>query len=435
MSQADIDTAVHVFQTTPNDSLRLEALNALSHNLTTIDVHKAEYYGKLGLRISDSLTRSGSKTISHSRAGRSRAIFHLILGNIYDSEGDMPKSLQSYLAALRIGEESGDPKIQYYAHNNIALVYQRQDNLEEALKENYIALDIKIKMKEVESLVVYSYFNIGSILQQQGKFNAALDNYLKGIKPLEKAKDLYALPEGYNDIASVYFALGNYTLALDYALRSKKICMEANDNEALSTCYHILGDIYLKKDRADEAKKYFTSSVELATKLGNRAIVKDGYLGLASVYEKIKDFKKAYDYHLLFTALKDSLLNDNNNRHIAQMNAQFESEKKDNQIKLLNKDNEKQAALAAAESRKQQVIIWSVLAGLVMLAIFSVLLLNRFRLIREQKKIIEDQKLIVEEKNKSITDSINYAGRIQRSLLPSVKYIDKSLNKASQKIT
>ena len=48
-----------------------------------------------------------------------------------------------------------------------------------------------------------------------------------------------------------------------------------------------------------------------------------------------------------------------------------------------------------------------------------------------QKKQIQKQKLLVEEKQKEILDSIQYAKRIQQSLLPTEKYIEKSLKKLS----
>ncbi|HTL83008.1 MAG TPA: 7TM-DISM domain-containing protein [Bacteroidia bacterium] len=44
-----------------------------------------------------------------------------------------------------------------------------------------------------------------------------------------------------------------------------------------------------------------------------------------------------------------------------------------------------------------------------------------------QKQQVEKQKEILEEKNKEILDSIHYAKRIQDSLLPSEKYIDRKL--------
>jgi serine phosphatase RsbU (regulator of sigma subunit) len=46
----------------------------------------------------------------------------------------------------------------------------------------------------------------------------------------------------------------------------------------------------------------------------------------------------------------------------------------------------------------------------------------------KQKELVEHQKLLVESKNKDITDSINYAQRIQRSLLASDKLLEKHLN-------
>ena len=52
---------------------------------------------------------------------------------------------------------------------------------------------------------------------------------------------------------------------------------------------------------------------------------------------------------------------------------------------------------------------------------------------RKTNKILKAQKEIIEEKNKDITDSIYYARRIQRSLLPPEKYIQKSLDRLKKK--
>jgi ligand-binding sensor domain-containing protein len=49
--------------------------------------------------------------------------------------------------------------------------------------------------------------------------------------------------------------------------------------------------------------------------------------------------------------------------------------------------------------------------------------------IKKQKHLVEIQKHLLEEKNKDITDSLNYAKRIQGSLLPHEKYIDRQLKR------
>lgn len=49
--------------------------------------------------------------------------------------------------------------------------------------------------------------------------------------------------------------------------------------------------------------------------------------------------------------------------------------------------------------------------------------------VKERTHEINEQKKIIEEKNKDIIDSINYARRIQQSLLPTEKYIQRILNR------
>ena len=67
-----------------------------------------------------------------------------------------------------------------------------------------------------------------------------------------------------------------------------------------------------------------------------------------------------------------------------------------------------------------------------MVLAFAAFMLNRFRVTQKQKEIIESQKEIVEEKQREVLDSIRYAKRIQLSLLPTEKYIIKSLKRLNK---
>ena len=105
----------------------------------------------------------------------------------------------------------------------------------------------------------------------------------------------------------------------------------------------------------------------------------------------------------------------------------MEAEKQASINELLKKDQETQKALAESENRKQNIIIYSVIGGLLLVIVFSIVMFNRLRVTRRQKGIIEKQKLLVDEKNKEITDSINYAKRIQNAKLPDRKEILSAL--------
>jgi hypothetical protein len=84
-----------------------------------------------------------------------------------------------------------------------------------------------------------------------------------------------------------------------------------------------------------------------------------------------------------------------------------------------------------------------VVIGLLLVLFFAGYVFRSLRITRKQKNIIEEQKnlveqqkqevelqkFLVEEHQKEIIDSIKYARRIQRALLPTEKYIDKNINR------
>jgi class 3 adenylate cyclase len=67
------------------------------------------------------------------------------------------------------------------------------------------------------------------------------------------------------------------------------------------------------------------------------------------------------------------------------MSTKYETEKKQKEIELLQKDGE----IQKSEVRRQKVVKNAVLGGLVAVLLFSFILINRLLLIRKQKKLIE----------------------------------------------
>ena len=58
------------------------------------------------------------------------------IGVVYESQGNYPEALKSYLASLKIQEEIGNKYGISASYNNIGEVYFKQGNYPEALK-NY----------------------------------------------------------------------------------------------------------------------------------------------------------------------------------------------------------------------------------------------------------------------------------------------------------
>lgn len=140
--------------------------------------------------------------------------------------------------------------------------------------------------------------------------------------------------------------------------------------------------------------------------------INEAYRVLSEAYKLIGYTAEELKYYKLYTQTKDSLLNENSATQMIKMSAIYETDKKQKEIELLNQEKEKNETISAEQEKRKNVIIYSSIAILAIVTFFSIFLFKRYRLTKQQNKIIE-------EKNKDITDSINYAQKIQSSILPS----------------
>jgi serine phosphatase RsbU (regulator of sigma subunit) len=249
---------------------------------------------------------------------------------------------------------------------------------------------------------------------------------------MKEIGDKQGIASSYNNIGIIYDYKGDYKEALKNYFASLKIKEEIGDKQGMASSNINIGEVNILIKNYTEARNHLNTALLLSTEIGSKEWVKDSYLALASLDTLLGNWKSAFMYYQRHSEIKDSIFNEDGTRSMAEMQTKYESEKKESEIKLLQKEKEVQGK----NLEKQKTIRDAILVGLLLVIIFAVLMYNRFRLIRKQKNIIELkeketqlQKEVIEEKHKEITDSINYAERIQRSLLASKEFLDENLNR------
>lgn len=90
-------------------------------------------------------------------------------------------------------------------------------------------------------------------------------------------------------------------------------------------------------------------------------------------------------------------------------------------LEILSGSGDDSIVCYKSSHRNVYFLITALIIVIALIAI-KLLLLNK-----RTTKILKKQNLIIAEKNKNITDSINYAKRLQNAILPSVEMIDKIL--------
>jgi serine phosphatase RsbU (regulator of sigma subunit)/tetratricopeptide (TPR) repeat protein len=355
------------------------------------------------------------------------------IGVIFLYQGDYPKALDYLLKALKIAEELNNKQLQANNLGNIGGIYIQQGDYPKALDYLLKALKINEDLGNKNSIAAY-LGNIGGIYNQQKNFDKALEYYFKALKLKEELGDINEISITLGNIGSTYAERKDYPRALDYYFQALKMKEDFGNKHEIAITLGNIGSVYSfmiasapldkKKDVADKAEKYLLDAIKLDKEIGALDYEMQFEKTLSDLYSQTNRHQLSLEHYKNAMVLKDSIFSQENKKQLVQKEMTFDFEKKE--------------AIAMAKHEKelenQKVITGAVVAGLVLVVVFAVFILISLRVTRKQKEIIEAQKtevesskFIIEEKNKDITDSINYAKRIQQAKLPDKKEIASAL--------
>ncbi len=282
-----------------------------------------------------------------------------------------------------------------------------------------------------------AYNEIGNIYSLKGAYTEALEYQQKALEiRLILGMPTY-LAYSYNDIAGTYQNLGQEELALEYYKKSATLLEKLGD---LNSYFHIcnnIAQIYLSLGDNDSCFQYLIKSEEIADNLEIEQLYYHLYSNYANYYQTIGDYEEAYNYINNAYYIKDSIFTEETNRQIANFEKKYEIEKRDNEIL---KTNEK--------LKRQKILTYTFVLGILLVVFFMLMIYRQFKQkkrayieleqkneeilqqkeeILQQKEEIESQRdLIIEQKN-HLTNSINYAFRIQTALFPPKDFINTIL--------
>ena len=417
----NIDSLEHLLDVSQSDTSKIRILNFLCAEYCSNDAKKSLEYAKQSVAIAEKVNVSKYLAKSYYHIGlafdylsqldtalfyytkafdissgladrESMARYKNAIGNIYIYKGNYPQGLKECFASLKIAEELGDKKIILIPQNNIGNVYYFQGEIDKALENWQVALNL---MKETgdEKYITVTLSNIGVAYGHLEQYDEGLKYHQEALKHHEKRNDKYGMANTLSNIGFLHLQKKNYPEGLKYSLSALKISREIDDRLGICIRLTNIGDVYYKGGNYEKSLPYYTEALDIAVRNKQFEYQKTCYMGLFKNYEAKGDYKKAFEYHEKFSDVKDSLFNEQGSKQITEMQTKYETEKKEQQIILLNKDME----LQDAQLNRQKIIIWSVAGGLLMVIILAVIIFRSLSITRKQKKIIEKEKQRSEE--------------------------------------
>lgn len=342
-------------------------------------------------------------------------------GNIYDSKNKKELAVSVYIKALHIADSCNKDLFRARILNRLGKINVDMKNLKKATEYfkmgRYYANRINNPVELSES-----YSQIGTIHKNKDELDSALLYHMKAYNIRMKLGDKNLLALTYNNLALVNKKKKDYQTTIKYLNMAYDIKMELKDGR---------GTAFLNNNKANTLKmlKKFSEglicadmAIDTAFKYHMSEMYLNALVSKAELLETMGTYKEASIVFKKHYTAQDSIRTDIMNSGFQELQEKYESSKKDTEIK------EQVASLKLAnerDSKKNILIIFSAIA--LITTIIAIIFI--FRSYKQSKKnavkLIHKNKLI-EEKNKEITDSINYAERIQSSFLATKDFLNKT---------
>ena len=357
------------------------------------------------------------------------------IADMYVDQGDTVQAIALYKSVLYIVYEMQNDNLLARAIMQTGGFYNAIGNYTTALKYYDKAREMFEVMKDTFGLMEI-YKNSGDTYNEKKDFDKSINDYKIAIQFAEYLKKPVAVVNYMGRMANVYANKSDYKNAINCINEALQYNLEHIEQGTMQIWLKSkLARIYYKQKEYRKAKQYSDLTLE-SMKAVNEATIDMELENLASKIDSAcGNYKEAYLHYQEYILLRDKLNSDEVRKAATQERYQNEFNK---QKAIDQAEQDKKDILADEEKRKQKVIMYSVSGVLTLVLLFSIFIFRTLRITRKQKNIIElkeketqIQKILIEEKHKEITDSINYAERIQKSFLATQELLNENLTSSS----
>jgi serine phosphatase RsbU (regulator of sigma subunit)/TPR repeat protein len=337
------------------------------------------------------------------------------LGALYANQGDDVKALDFHLRSLKAAEDANNTFRIATSMINIAVIYLNNKKTHDlSQKYNLSALPIAEKLGYNDGIGTAAV-NLGEIYFQKEDYDTALFYFEKSLNAFRKSNS-GNVPYSLTNIGKVYTKRGDFQKAISVQLEGYQIAKQSDAKLEIAQTLLGLAETYSAAQDNKPAIETYTEAREIAEEIGAKNELRQAYEGLSSSYAKLADFGNAFKYQTLLTNIKDTLYITANNNKIQFLQLNYELDKKETLISLQD-----------VKIKKQRFTQVTFIIGFIIAILIALQTYRNYRRKVRTNELLARQKNEIEIINKNMTDSINYAERIQSAMFPSREILSEDL--------
>ena len=323
------------------------------------------------------------------------------LGEVFRLEGNFQQALFYYLESLKIEEALSNKAGVSETLNNIGLLYYKLGNFSKAIENYKRSIQISREIKD-DYILSINLLNMAELYADTKKPDTALSYYEQAASLSKEINDKGTWARSLLGIGTIYSAWNKQPEAITYFKQALNIGESCGDKVIVCNCLMRLGSIFENDKAYDKAIAYEKRSMALALELGLKPELRDCYYLLTQAYIHSDNSQKAFEYFDLYTQLNDSLHNKEISRQVAEMQAKYESEKKQQENMVLQQKNQlllQQGRIQDLKITQNKYLIWGLVALLLSIIVIASLLVRQNRINARYAKIEMEQKLLRSQMN------------------------------------
>jgi tetratricopeptide (TPR) repeat protein len=296
------------------------------------------------------------------------------IGAVHLDIGNYDQSLKAYYRSLAIDRKANDAYGAGITLNAIGIIHKETKKYKDAIREYLSALaifdSIDAKSDKTDALV-----NLGNVYSELNDFEKAKQYYKEALVIDRQEDKKGGIAVDLANIAFLFDKQKQYDSALRYHLMGLAIREKLPVKEDLARSLTGVGYGYLQLKNYPRAEVYLNRALAFTKPLNEKPVLIDIYEYLSRLNVEKGNHLKAYEYQQLRFLLKDSVLNEENNRQLNELQTKYETAEKDQKITLLSKENE----VREKEAQRQSALKNAFIAGLILVSLLVILVIYIFR--------------------------------------------------------
>ncbi len=348
------------------------------------------------------------------------------LGRRYRKFSLYNKAITIHKQALTTSKKAKNIEFQVFSLNMLGVDYREKDAIRVALDYNQEALVLAESVKNpnfgLRRSIAVSHNSMGNIYLLLKQYDLAINQFLQSQVIEKSIHNKLGLAINNQNIGYAYDAKGELDKALEYYQKSLVINNTINNSFGKIICNSSIANIYIKQGKPKDALVLIEENFPIVKKLGNKKYLAFEYLNFGWAQTKLKQYKKAernllkglkiaktnnlistlstayshlyelknetknykdaLSYYTLAEEFDEKISNERNTHYVNDLIIKYDSEKKNNQIKTLAKENE----ISKLQLSKNRVF-WIISLSLLLLTGIILYTLYKHKLLKNKQKI------------------------------------------------